>query len=321
MSLHQIVRVKGGDLYAAGHRASIPGPGHSKADRSASLLIGRSGKVIAYSFGRSTPREILDDLRTSGLVDDQGFPVRGAVPLHSIAPTRTEASRVVRAEDIWSDGVPLDGTLSARHLSQHRAIERGLAALHNLRHHPCCPIAIYAARAHATRPALMARVQGRDGRTTAVEVTYLDAAGRRDARVKLSRKTIGVLPPGSSVPLASFDDTIVVAEGVMTALSAGTRFGLPPVALLSIRNLVTFMAPARVRHVVIAADRGSEGESAAAILQQRLLEAGCKASVELPRLPFNDFNQWAQAEKEEGEGSGLRAEFGNGPVPALETLR
>jgi len=39
MSLREIVRVLGGDLYDGGRRANVPAPKHSRADRSVSLLL------------------------------------------------------------------------------------------------------------------------------------------------------------------------------------------------------------------------------------------------------------------------------------------
>ena len=54
MSLHAIVRALGGDLYQGGHRASIPAPGHSAADRSVSLLLSH-GRVIIHGFGAAAP--------------------------------------------------------------------------------------------------------------------------------------------------------------------------------------------------------------------------------------------------------------------------
>jgi hypothetical protein len=74
MSLVNIVKVLGGNLYAAGRRASVPAPGHSASDRSASLIIGRTGRVIAHSFGSANAYDILHDLRARGLVDQDGFP-------------------------------------------------------------------------------------------------------------------------------------------------------------------------------------------------------------------------------------------------------
>ena len=76
MSLLPIVRALGGDLYAGGRRANIPAPGHSRADRSVSLVLS-GGRVVAHSFGGADWREVLDDLRARGLIDAAGAPASG----------------------------------------------------------------------------------------------------------------------------------------------------------------------------------------------------------------------------------------------------
>ena len=50
MTLHAIVRAVGGDLYQGGARANIPAPGHSRRDRSISLLLSQ-GRLVVHGFG------------------------------------------------------------------------------------------------------------------------------------------------------------------------------------------------------------------------------------------------------------------------------
>ncbi len=288
MSLAEIVRVYGGDLYGSGHRASIPAPGHSRADRSASLIIGRTGKVIAYSFGRSTVREILQELRSHGLIDRAGYPV-GACTHPAAPPPLTDGFKRNRALDLWSYGVPLPGTLSERYLIQ-RALRPADFRQARLLHHPDCPYSVYGGMS-PTGPALMALIQGPDGSPTAVELTYLDSSGRRNGRCRLSRKTIGVVPPGAYVALAEIEAHMVVGEGVATTLSAMEIFGLPGRALLGARNLPNLTVPDGVDEVTIAADRGLAGEGAALALAKRLSERDVQVHLHLPEEPFDDFNR------------------------------
>ncbi|WP_081716635.1 toprim domain-containing protein [Asticcacaulis sp. AC460] len=307
MSLVDIVRAKGGDIYAGGHRASIPAPGHSPTDRSASLVIGRTGRVVAFSFGGATPFEILDDLKARGLIDRAGYPGAGGASIQKPSCPSDGQKRGV-AEDLWSAGVPLPETSSARYLHEYRAIARDLVRIKNVLHNPACRVAAYQRNSRFTRPALMSRIVTPQGQTTAVELTYLDPTGDRDGKLKLSRKTVGVVPPGSFVQLDDPAYEMLVAEGVMTALSASDYFGLPAHALLGIRNLRAFRPPACVRSILIAADRGVEGEWAAVALREILVSLGLMATVHLPPERFRDFNQMAQVmgrrAKEEGEGRG-----------------
>lgn len=307
MSLLQIVRATGGELYNGGQKASIPAPGHSRSDRSASLLIGRTGRVVVYSFGGATAFEILDDLKARGLIDQAGYPRHG----HSgclVEPLPSNGQKQGVAEDLWRSGLRIPGTLSARYLREFRAIGRDLASVKNLLHHPACQVAVYRTHSRFTRPALMSRILTPTGRTTAVELTYLNAKGDRDLSLRLSRKTVGAVPPGSFVQLDEPAQEIVVAEGVMTALSASEYFRRPAQALLGIRNLRAFRPPACVRSVVIAADRGEEGESAASDLRDTLVANGIEVVIRLPPEQFRDFNHMAQVSRARAKEAGREGE-------------
>ena len=294
MSLREIVRARGGDLYAGGNRASIPAPGHSRKDRSASLLIGRTGRVIVHSFGSATTTDILADLREAGLIDPSGFPA-GRARCAPAAPVLSDTAKIRRALDLWSEGVPVERTLSEHYLRHWRGILRSLREVSALRHHPHCPVAVYGDGNHMHCPALMAKIETVTGRLTAVEVTYLDNHGRRNAAIRLSRKTVGRVPEGAAVRLDPWSHHMVVAEGVITTLSATEIFDLPGAALLGAGNLRHWRPPTGVCRVTIAADRGDPGERAASMLAAGLNGAGIDAEVVLPDWPWEDFNRMALA--------------------------
>ena len=128
---------------------------------------------------------------------------------------------------------------------------------------------------------------------TAVEVTYLAPNGRRAEDLRLPRKTVGPAPNGCAVRLDPAAPEMLVAEGVFTTLSATEWFGLPGWALLSTRNLRAWSPPQGVRSVLIAADRGKDGEASAEMLRARLSEAGLAATVAPPPEPWGDWNEWA----------------------------
>ena len=56
---------------------------------------------------------------------------------------------------------------------------------------------------------------------------------------------------------------MLVGEGFFTTLSASECFALPGWALMSTRNLRGWSPPEGVRSVLIAADRGKDGEASA----------------------------------------------------------
>lgn len=297
MSLASIVRVLGGDLWAGGRRANVPAPGHSPADRSVSLLL-VDDRVVVHGFGAVGWQAVRADLIARGLVDAHGR-LRGAGAGAEAAPLRTRTERAATAARVWAQAGTLAGTLSERHIRQ-RGVGRVLSPA--LRHGSAVPAAIYEDRG-LCRPALLAAITDPQGALCAVEITYLAAdAGR--ARLRLPRKTVGVLPPGCAVRLDEPTADLLVAEGVFSALSASERFSLPAWALLSTSNLRAWTPPRGVRRVLIAADRGADGERSARVLAGRLQDQGLGVRLAWPPAPFGDWNEASRTRPEDGARGG-----------------
>ncbi|MDQ8027588.1 MAG: toprim domain-containing protein [Brevundimonas sp.] len=301
MTLRALVAALGGDLYAGGMRANVPAPGHSRSDRSVSLLLA-GDRVLIHGFGAVEWREVRDHLRAQGLLDSAGRLIGAGGSVRDAGPPSPDrAVRVATARQLWDEAGKIGpASLSARYLSG-RAIGREPELVAALRHHPAVPLRVYQP-GRALRPALLAAIQGADGRLTAVELTYLTSAGRRDDRLRVSRKTVGLVPPGSAVRLAAPAATLVVGEGVMTVLSASEIFARPGWALLSARNLAGWTPPPGVARVLIAADRGAPGEAAAARQAARLRGFGLEARIRLPPGDADDWNAWAMERRKEGKG-------------------
>lgn len=69
--LRSIVARFGGSVLDGGARALIPGPGHSKSDRSVSLLETEDGRILIHCFSpRNDWREVRDMLAAEGLLDE-----------------------------------------------------------------------------------------------------------------------------------------------------------------------------------------------------------------------------------------------------------
>jgi hypothetical protein len=292
MSLRSIVQTLGGDLYDGGRRANIPAPGHSAADRSVSLLL-KEGRILVHTFGDGDWRSVLDHLRRLGLIDAANAPVSlsGAMERAKRVEPRSAPERRAVALQLWEAGRPIRRTLSERHCWL-RGIKRALPGPEALRHCAEAPVAAYR-RSRYGRPALLAGIRTPDGRFTAVEVTYLAANGRRAEDLRLVRKTVGPAPSGCAVRLDPVAEAMLVGEGVFTTLSASDRFGLPAWALMSTRNLRLWSPPPGVRSVLIAADRGRDGEASAEVLRARLTAEGVAVTAALPPAPFGDWNEWA----------------------------
>lgn len=294
MTLHAIVAALGGDLYGGGMRANTPAPGHSASDRSVSLLLS-GDRLVVHSFGSTPWAVVRDHLRAAGLIDREGRltgPGGGPGDTRAQGPRPDVFTRVATARRLWREAGPVSpASLSRRHLML-RAVRTGPASLCSLRHHPAAPLSAYHAGGRR-RPALLAAITSPQGDLTAVEMTYLAPNGARDQRLRLPRKTVGVVPPGSAVRLAPSAPVMVAGEGVMSVLSASERWALPGWALLSANNLAGWTPPPAVRRVIIAADRGAPGELAAARLLDRLRAGGIAGVAAPPPDGAEDWNAWA----------------------------
>ena len=301
MSLRTIVQTLGGDLYDRGRRANIPAPGHSAADRSVSLLL-QDNRIVVHTFGDGDWRAVLDHLREHQLIDAANAPLSlgGAARAAVRGESHTDLERRDAALRLWEAGRAIGSTPSERHC-RLRGITRDLPGACALRHLTEAPVAAYR-QSRYRRPALLAGIQAAGGDYLAVEVTYLAPNGRRADDLRLPRKTVGPSPGGCAVRLDPAAPEMLVAEGVFTTLSASERFSLPGWALMSTRNLRVWSPPDGVRSVLIAADRGQDGEASAAHLRRRLLEAGVVAAVALPPEPWGDWNDWSVR-----SGAGLAA--------------
>jgi hypothetical protein len=61
-----------------------------------------------------------------------------------------------------------------------------------------------------------------------------------------------------------------------------------------------------VRRVLIAADRGADGEASAATLRRVLAGLGVEAEIRCPPPPFGDWNDWRMAARD-AERAGRRS--------------
>lgn len=298
MTLHAIVAALGGDLYQGGHRANVPAPGHSAHDRSVSLLL-TDGRLVIHGFGATDWRAMRDDLRRRGFIDDGGR-LTGGGHAGSTWPRPDRLARLEAAAHLWESAVPIGVTSAAARHIRSRSVTSGIASS-NLRHHSHAPTSVYRP-GNTRRPALIARISDGADRLTGVELTYLHPNGRRATELRVSRKTVGHVPPGAAVRLWPAAPEMLAAEGVITTLSAVERFQLPGWALLAANNMARWTPPSCVRRVLIAADRGAVGQDRARRLHHRLVDRGLVAKVVWPDAPFDDWNAVAMAQTEAERG-------------------
>lgn len=274
--LERIVREIGGTLYDNGRRALVPGPGHSPRDRSVSLLESRDGRVLVYCFSPN------DDVRVvRAWLADRGIVAHASSP-GALAPLRSDGQ--ARARRLWEEASPIAGTPAERYLQTRRV---------------CAPQDHGALRFHARatsledrrrRPALLASIRDRAGRVQGVEIALLAPGGGARADVATPRRIVGRLT-GGAVRLQQADASLIVAEGVITALSASRALRLPAWAALSAHSLARFDPPMCVRRLVVAADNDAAGLAAAEQLRCRL-RSRLTIELALPPGRCNDWNDW-----------------------------
>jgi putative DNA primase/helicase len=127
-------------------------------------------------------------------------------------------------------------------------------------------------RQAAQYPALLACIQGADGRLSSLHRTYLQDGHK--APVDEPRKVLSRGVTGAAVRLFEAAEVLAVAEGLETALAVHLATRLPVWAALSAGNLEQLWLPAGVRQVAIYADNdadgGYAGQAAAFALARRL---------------------------------------------------
>ena len=208
-----------------------------------------------------------------------------SAPATATAPTRCPR-RDEAARRMWQMCRAVDASHAEAYL---RA--RGLRACRDpaLRFHASLYYRDDEGRFHAF-PALVARVSDAEGGFCGVHRTWLHPERPAKAPVAAPRKALGRIH-GRAVHLGPPPDaTLVVAEGLETALSLRTaRPSLAVAAALGAASLAAFVPPPGTAHVLIARDNDPAGDEAAERLHERCRARGLDARVFAPlRNDFND---------------------------------
>jgi hypothetical protein len=280
--LHAIVGRLGGDLYAGGTRASVPAPGHSKRDRSLSLMqVG--DRVVWHCFTPCEPQEVFNYL---GLVRGVGAE---AWERREAARQRDNERRAVEdrarrfCEALWRGTRPLGGSPAEIYLRQARRLSYMPGA--DVRFHPDAPRSY---GAWAGLPSMLALVRDRAGSPCGLHVTALRSDGSGKALGNRSRVMFGTVAAAAVRLTPLRGDTLAVSEGLETGLAFAELHQTPTWAALSTSGLRAFAVPSGVRRLIVAADSDAAGLAAARELAERA-SARCDVTVTHPdRGDFND---------------------------------
>ena len=236
-------------------------------------------------------------------------PVTGVAPRPNARESRRATEAPVR---MWAMCRPIDGTRAEAYLRARGIV---VCRFPSLRFHPT----IYYRDAEgnfSSFPALVAAVTSAAGDFVGVQRTYLDPTGDAKAPVPDPRRALGRIY-GHAVYLGQGGaETLLVAEGVETALSLLTaRPDIAAAAALSAGSLAVFTPPPGVARLLIARDNDAPGTDAAERLRARCRDRGTHAAITAPLSAGGDFNDDLRA-----SGAAVLAERLAAALEALHAL-
>lgn len=141
-------------------------------------------------------------------------------------------------------------------------------------------------------PVMLAKLTKPDGHPCNIHRTYLTMDGQK-APVEAPRRMMpGTIAKGSAVRLAPMSETMGIAEGIETAISAEKLFGIPTWAALNSELMKSWEPPAGVVKVIIFGDNDENytGQTAAFSLAKRLVTSGIRAEIKIPDEIGHDWN-------------------------------
>lgn len=218
-------------------------------------------------------------------------------------PPRRDGGEALRA--MWRQAHPVtEGDTVARYLAG-----RGLnlpAVPPVIRHHPALAYWRPCSNGRPLRlgiyPAMLAAVQGKDGRVVALHRTWLTPSGAKAAPINpATGKPLPVkklicrdeqVMPGAAIRLYPPESgRLALTEGIETALAVRLSCGLAVWACVSAHGLSAVTLPPEVAEVFIAADNDANGtgQRAARALEQRLRGEGRRVEILTPSSPGLDW--------------------------------
>ncbi len=210
---------------------------------------------------------------------------------------QTKEQRYNMLRDTWHATKPVAIGDTVNKYLDHRGIGGELAYPEALRFAPNLPDGD-----GGTYPAMVAMIglpgdKFENGRQKFVSMhkTFLRRDGLGKAEIASPRRMMpGTLPEGSCVMLGDYvpGGPLGIAEGIETALSASALFNMPVWAALNSSMLAKWVAPAGCEEVAIFSDNDAKfgGQAASYKLAHRLAVKGIEASVHIPKVTGEDWN-------------------------------
>src|SRR5436190_16108000 len=251
-----IVSIMGG-VVTGRNSCSVPGPGHSRADRSLSIRIDPANPLgfKANSFAGDDWRMWRDYVAAAiGLKHEE---TRGMPKPASCVPSRDASTLPMR---LFHEAISAKGTIAERWYlaSRNLTLPNGHEGV--LRFHPACPFG-----PGVRRPCMVALY--RDIRTNepkAIHRTALTADGKKIGRKALGPKT------GCAIKLSADEEVaegLTIAEGIETALAGMALHFRPAWALGDAGAITKFPLLSGIGCLTILVDNDASGTGQASALE------------------------------------------------------
>ena len=256
-------------------------PSHQDKTPSLSISLSAEGKLLVHCFSGCSQKEVIDSLRNLGLWPSRNlrhnFKAGMTPELPQVAPE--SSCTHLFAMNIWEKAKQANKTPVSTYLAS-RAINTKIPETIRFAKlkHPSGDI----------WPAMVALVQGSDGKPLGIHRTFLAPDGTAKAPVDPAKMMLGSCATGA-VRLAEADDFLMVAEGIETAMAGHQATGYPTWAALSASGMRNLLLPDSICTVLILADGDSAGISAAVACGRRWRAEG--RQVQIAEAPAGrDFN-------------------------------
>jgi phage/plasmid primase-like uncharacterized protein len=261
-------------------RYRIQCPAHDGRDFNCSLWPDqRDGRARFHCFSRGCAERDI-----AAAISGHAITCKPPVYITAAVKELTAAQRIEAALRIWRESRAAAGTLVETYLRTRGitiAIPPSIRFHARLRH----PIGSH-------WPAMVGAIQNVTGQVVAIHRTWLRYDGRGKADLDPQKAMFGPCA-GGAVRFAPAAATLVIAEGIETALSIVQSCPeLAVWAALSTSGMEGLRVPAGVRAVILAADHDASaaGTIAACKAAARLRRIGIKVKIAMPPDAGVDFN-------------------------------
>jgi hypothetical protein len=289
MNIRQIAAALGGDVCNS-TSCTVPGPGHSRADRSLAIKIGRGSRLIVHSFAGDDWKVCRDYVNDRlGLGRDYDGRQRPTFVVVNAGPDEDQDKARLKAWALktWGESVDPTGSIVEHYLREHRGLilpdncNSVMRFHHALRYVKDDGLPVYL-------PGMVCLL--RDIKTDApcgIHRTFLD----RYTGERIGRKMVGVAK-GAAIKLDSHESIssrLTIGEGVETALAAKLA-GLGPVwALGSAGGIRFFPVIKALDELTLLEENDPTNRDAVKTCTRHYLTAGKPVNVVVPKVG-SDFN-------------------------------